>query len=291
MKKILITNADNLLGQALVYSWNESTEYKLLAVSDKLNVKYDNIEFRKVSIKNLKEFKKVCYDFKPDYIINTIQYDDFINSEKNKAEISTVITEFSQNLTKIATILECRLIGFSNYLVYDGRKTAYEEFDQQNPISYLGKAYLQSENAAKMAQIPFSWFRLGFLTGVDYFDIKPYNYFISSFEELKQKQKIKVPNSIIQPTFALDVVNGIEKVIDSDVEDFFNFAGDEMISYKDFFKLTCDMNRILNVEIEEYEQKGMPQKVELLNNKVKTGFNIDFTNCRDIINSLKFSDV
>jgi hypothetical protein len=147
---------------------------------------------------------------------------------------------------------------------------------------------LASENAAKAAHIPFIWMRLGFLLGSDYFGNN------RSFDQLKEwatainkKEKISLPDVQIQPVFADDVAYLTEIMIEKGTDDFFNIAGDEIITYEDllhklvrFFKLGDPVAGFRNNPL-------LPKRAELINFKVKTLFNYKFASVNDTINNIK----
>lgn len=283
MKKILITDAENLIGQALLKQWSETSEYIIYALSDN-SIKFENknIIIDKVNRNIIKEFKNYCYDIKPDIIINTYFYNDYLYAEKYKKKVWDANVEFTKNLGRLVTILENKLIGFSNYMVFDGLHKSYSEFDQQNPLNYLGKSLLAAENAAKMSQTDFSWFRLGFLIGYNYYTNNELNLL-----DYLNNNDIKVPDYDIQPVFADDVAVSVEKIIDNDINEFFNFAGDEIISTKDLYYKYAVFNDISFNKIKYYKEKKIPKKIELINIKAKTSLNAKFTSINDYFTNIK----
>lgn len=291
MKKIIITDADSLLGQALLYNWEDSTEYNVFAISKTNKAKISNIEFKSIDAFNVKEFKNYCYDIQPDCIVNTAYYDDFINADSNKNEVRTINTDFVENLKKISIILECKLITHSNYLVFDGLKTGYKDDDKLNPVGFLGKSFLAAENSIKMSNIPYCIIRLGFLQGVDYFKTFPNNYYTNLLKSINLSKDVKVPNAYIQPVFALDVANAVEKIIEKDITGIINFAGDEICTMADLLYVVSEIYKNGEFTVEEYEFKKIPNKIELINIKAKTILNIDFTTIRDVVNNVKHDEI
>jgi len=215
MRKLLITDADTLLGSEFLKHFHSLDNYYLYVLSDKLSdADFKNTEIERIDPFNIKELKQFCYESKADYIINTKIFDDVDLAEKKKKKAWDTNAEFAENLTRICTIMDAKFAGFSSYLVFDGRNNPYEEFDTQNPQSYFARTQLAAENAAKAAHIPFIWMRLGKLLGSDHYEVnKSYDLFPEWNKKLIDHESLSIPHGYVQPVFAEDVAYLLEKMI------------------------------------------------------------------------------
>lgn len=289
MIKLLITDADTLLGSEFLKHFHSLDNYFLYVLSDELSEKdFKNTKIAKIDSFNIKELKQFCYESEADFIINTKIFNDVGLAEKKKKKAWDTNAEFAETLTRICTIMDAKFAGFSSYLVFDGRNNPYEEFDTQNPQSYFARTQLAAENAAKAAHIPFVWMRLGKLLGSDHFNVnKTYDLFSEWNKKLNYDEPLSIPHGYIQPVFAEDVAFLLEKMIENDKMGFFNVAGDEVVTYE---KLLNDFIKIHDFKagkVTFYNNPLLPERIELVNFKVKSLFNFKFASSADTINSIK----
>lgn len=284
MKKVFITDTDSMLGQAIIKTLSLNSEIELFGFGRKNKI-VNNLY--NINIKNNKELKSLLYEIKPDYIINNFVTFDINKAEENKNETMAINAGFAEQLARISSVIECRLIAFSDYNVFSNPDKIYEEADKQNPANYLGKTFLSMENSIKLAEIDFTLFRLGLLMGYSE-NGKDSNYFYDKIEELKNNRSITIPEGMVQPVFADDIANAVELTIENDITGVFNFAGDEILTYKDLFTKVAEFYKIKDYSILIKKNKIYTKKSELINLKAKTTFSINFTEISDIINFIKF---
>lgn len=284
MKKVFITDTDSLLGEVIINTLSLNSEIELYGFGNKnktINNRYQ------INIYDNKEIKNIIYEIKPDYIVNSLLFLDVEKAEKNKKEAMYINSGFTEQISRIASVIECKLIAFSDYNVFSNPDLIYEEADKQDPYNYLGKTFHSLENMLKISKIDYTLFRLGFLTGYSKYD-KNCNYISNQIENLKNEEGISVPDAFIQPVFADDVANAVELVVENNINGIYNFAGDEVISYKDLFLKAAEYFRLNSITINVIKNQIYTKKSELINLKAKTTFNMNFTDISDIINFIKF---
>lgn len=286
MQKIFITDIDGILGQALAELLSLNSGFEIFGIGYKNKLIQNNY---KTDRSNLKDLKSVIYEIKPDYIINTYMIFDAEEAFADKNRTMNINFKFSENITRIASVIESKIIAFSDYNVFNGATIAYDESAAQNPNNYVGKTLHMHENALKISNVPYTLFRLGFLMGFDVLNINNdlSNKFLSKLEKSKY---LEVPEGKVQPVFVNDLAVAVEYAIENEVFDIFNFAGDNLIEYKELYNKFAEFFMLKDFEIKEIPNKNYVNNVELLNLKAKTFFNINYTEYSDIINFIKFKN-
>jgi dTDP-4-dehydrorhamnose reductase len=286
MQKIFITDIDGILGQAIVDLLILNSDVELFGIGFRSKV-LENVY--KLDRSNIKELKAAIYEVKPDYIVNTYTNFDAVEAFADKNSSMDRNVKFTDNICRIAAVIEAKIIAFSDFNVFSSSSKIYEENSPQDPQTYLGKTLHMLENTLKISSVPYTLFRLGFLIGYDDFDMKN-DFYNKSLHYLLKHGSLEVPKGALQPVFANDVASAVEYAIENDVFDIFNLCGNAVLSFKSLFEEVAALYMLKMPKIEEKKNKNFAENVEMLNLKSKTFFNIDFAEYNDIINFIKFQN-
>jgi dTDP-4-dehydrorhamnose reductase len=103
--------------------------------------------------------------FHPTTIINAAAAADVDWCELHREDAWKINVVGVEHLIEAARKVGARLIHISTDYIFDGTHGPYSEDDKPNPISYYGKSKLASENAVRIAGIPYTIFRTIVLYG------------------------------------------------------------------------------------------------------------------------------
>jgi dTDP-4-dehydrorhamnose reductase len=238
MKKVIITGANGLLGQALILFFREKYEILGTGLENRSFLPEDGWLYQKLDITNSQKCKDAIKEFSPEVIINAASFTDVDGCEKDKELCWQVNVKGVENLAKISRGLDIHLIHYSTDYVFDGKEGPYDETARPNPVGYYGKSKLASENVLQQIGCPFTIIRTCVLYGTGV-EVKR-NFFLWVMENLQNEKKIRVvTDQFNNPTLAEDLATGSQLVIEQAALGKFHLAGRDYLSRYDFALKIC----------------------------------------------------
>ena len=239
MKKILITGANGLLGQALVRGLANKKEYAVYATarSEKLVIPEMDIPYFELDIANGEACREVIRHITPDVIINAAAYThvDGCETEKEKCWLANV--KGVENLARFARKNMALLVQLSTDYIFDGTEGPYDEYDIPSPLGYYGRAKLAAENAVRMAGIPYAIVRTNVIFGTG-INVKN-NFFLWLYESLKAGKQIRVvTDQYNNPVLADTLAEGIRLLVDNSKYGVYHLAGKD---YLNRYEYACQL--------------------------------------------------
>ncbi|MDP2364985.1 MAG: dTDP-4-dehydrorhamnose reductase [Ignavibacteria bacterium] len=274
-KRILVVGANGMLGQRAVEFYSTLNDIELLTTSVEDKFVFDGIEYIQSDISNRNEIKKIVYDFYPDFIINAAAFTNVDLSETEREMAWKINVKGVEYLSEAARVLDSHLIHISTDYIFDGKNGPYSEIDIPNPLGYYARTKLASENVLKISGIKFSILRTNVLYGTAKYSRPDFVKWV--VDSLRAKKQIRiVDDQINNPTFIDDLVQGINKVIETGKEGVYNIGGSEFLSrydftlrIADFFNL--DKSFITKIKTEELNQPARrPLKSGLITIKAQS---------------------
>ena len=274
-RRILIIGANGMLGQRAVEFYLALNDIELLATSVEDKFVFDGIEYIQSDISNRNEIKKIVYDFCPDFIINAAAFTNVDLCETQRELAWKINVKGVEYLAEAARVLDSHLIHISTDYIFDGKNGPYSEIDIPNPLGYYARTKLASENVLKISGSKYSILRTNVLYGTAKFSRPDFVKWV--VDSLRAKKKIRiVDDQINNPTFIDDLVEGINKVIETGKEGIYNIGGSEFLSrydftlkIADFFNL--DKGLIAKIRTEELNQPARrPLKSGLITIKAQS---------------------
>ena len=216
--KILITGAEGQLGSELVEVLSD--DYKVIAV-DKED--FDISEFKAVT--------NFLTSSRPDVIIHCSAFTDVDACESEKEKAFKVNGIGTRNLAITATKLDSKFFYISTDYVFDGQKKGpYFEYDNTNPKSIYGLSKLLGENFVKEQLSKFFILRIGWLYGKN-----GKNFAKTMLDLAGNKKEIKVVGDQIgSPTWTLDIIRQIKKLMPTDFYGTYHCTSQGSCSWFDF---------------------------------------------------------
>ena len=238
MKKVIITGANGLLGQALIQVFKEKYEVLGTGLEKHPFLAEEGWTYQKLDITNTQKCKDFIKDFNPEAILNAASFTNVDGCEKDKELCWQVNVKGVENLAKVARNLDIHLVHYSTDYVFDGKEGPYDENARPNPIGYYGKSKLASENVLQQVGLPFTIVRTCVLYGSGV-EVKK-NFFLWVLENLENNKEIRVvTDQFNNPTLAEDHALGSQLIIEQAALGKFHLAGRDYLNRYDFALKIC----------------------------------------------------
>jgi len=143
MRKILLTGAAGLLGQALVNRLIENHELLCIDIAANPFSVYENLHYIQADLTDFAPLRLEIANFRPDFIYNCAAYSDVDGCEVSKQLAEMINIDLVKNLLDIPFT---KLIHYSSDYVFNGQAGPYAETDPVDPLGYYGWTKLQSEH-------------------------------------------------------------------------------------------------------------------------------------------------
>jgi len=282
-KKILITGASGKVAEAFTRIATVETDYELVLLSrDPDRMDYDpRHKTYEVSVGDIKKVKKICYEEKPDVILNAAAMTDVDKCElerKNCWDTNVIAVE---NLASAAKVLDCHLIAFSTDYIFDGLKGPYPEDGRPNPLSYYGKSKHACENICIGEVNKSTVIRTNVVYGHSSYGKPDFIQWVA--KNLSKDKELKIiTGQFCNPTLTDDIAYGLMKIIDKERFGIYNFAGNDWLNrYEIALKVAevfqFNKELIEKLSPQEFKQNAKrPEKGGLINLKAETDLNIKF---------------
>lgn len=241
MKKVFITGANGLLGQAVVSLFTRETNYELItsSVEDKPFLEYGH-RYEKLDITDKEEVKRIIERYSPEVIVNCAAFTDVDKCETEREFSWRLNVDGVKNLIIAAKKCEAKIVHFSTDYVFDGKSGPYTEEDTPNPISFYGRSKLASENALTSSGVEHAIIRTMVLYGIGN-NVKK-NFALWLVETLKKNQPVTiVTDQIGNATIADDLAYGTYKIIEKNRTGLYHIAGKDILSRYDFTLKLCEV--------------------------------------------------
>lgn len=277
-KRIFIVGANGMLGQHLIKFFSKQDNVQLLGISVEEKPLLSGFDYEQCDITKRDQVKKALYDFYPDYIINAAAYTNVDQSEIDREVAWKVNVKGVEYLAEVSRVIDAHLIHISSDYVFDGKNGPYLETAKPNPLGYYARTKLASENALKISGAIHTIIRTNVLYGVArWLDNNKLDFVRWVINSVNSGKVIKiVTDQINNPTFVLDLVQAISKIIEYKKTGIFNIGGREFLSRYEFtLKIAeyfnLDKNFIKPILTEELNQKAKrPLKSGLIIIKAET---------------------
>ncbi len=238
-KRILIIGSNGMLGQRLTEFYKKSGDVEIMTCSAEDESFIENVEYKKVDIREKSDVKNIVMKFFPDVIINTAAYTNVDGAESERELAWQINVVGVKNIARIAQAIDAHVIHISSDYIFDGKNGPYYETDNANPISYYGRTKLASENELVVSGVRNSIIRTNVLYGPAKFGRPDFVKWVVN--SLREKKNIRiVTDQFGNPTFIDDLVFGIDAVIERDAEGIYNIGGKDFVTRFEFTNIIAD---------------------------------------------------
>ncbi len=228
---------------------------KLLSIRD---INFFSFDRKELDISDFEKVEKVLKEVKPDIVINCAAYNLVDKAEEDKESAYATNTRGAENLAKICSELNCKLVHYSTDYVFDGnKKSLYIEKDIPNPLNYYGRTKLEGELKIKEILENHLIFRVSWLYG------EGNNNFIRKFLDwAKDKEELKISeNEVSIPTNAGKVAEVSLLAIEENLKGLYHLTNS---GYASRYELALKIKEYLNLK-----NKIIPVNSSVFNLKAK----------------------
>ncbi len=279
--KILITGANGLLGQKLVYLLKTKPEIKVVATSRGENRLKDKegYEFLSFDITDKLQTEKVIAEVQPDVIINTAAMTNVDACEIQKEECWKQNVEAVENIIYAVQINEKRktknsihLIHLSTDFVFDGANGPYKEDDLPNPLAYYSQSKYEAEKLIQQSNIKWSIARTIIIYGVAD-EMSRSNIVLWAKSALEKGDPLKIVNDQWRmPTLAEDLAGGCYLIAKKGATGIYHLSGKDFMRIDELVERVADFFHLDKSIISTVSSDTLNQTAK---RPPKTGFILD----------------
>ncbi len=261
-RRVLVTGANGLLGQALVRVLGRFPEYDVLATGIQAQPRFrgGSCGYMALDVNRPDDLKRVFQDFSPDVVVNCAAMTHVDACETERQACWRLNVDAVDLIARLCLSSGARLVQLSSDFVFDGTGGPYREPDRPLPVNFYGKSKLAAENAARGAGID-QWTvvrtALVFGTGEQ---LARSNVVLWMIDELSRGRSIRVVTDQVRtPTWAPDLAFGIERILRFGKTGTYHVSGSEIVS---IHELAVDVARAFDFDealITPIDSSGLTQ--------------------------------
>lgn len=241
--RILVTGANGLLGQAFVRRLSASSDGAVLATARDNQLRYKApCEYATVDITTPKAVASTIEQFEPSVVVNCAAVSDIAECDENRNRAWAVNARGPKTLAKHCRNARAKLVHFSSDFVFNGERGPYDEEARPDPVNYYGRTKLAGENAVRTAGYS-NWaiIRTVLLYGTGT-HLSRTNIVRWIIDRLSAGKPVHaVDDQWRTPTYAPDLAEGIQQLIDADETGIFHMSGRELVTIYELAQTVADV--------------------------------------------------
>lgn len=273
MKNVLLTGANGLLGQKLVYALKSRNDIELLATGIGQNRLIDqaNYSFQSLDITNKTEVDQTVKQFSPHVIINCAAMTNVDACELSQKQCWDINVNGVKYLTNAGAKFGSHFIHLSTDFVFDGEDGPYNESDTPNPLHYYAKSKLESEKIVIENCVNWSIARTIIIYGITD-NMSRSNLVLWAKGEIEKGNTINVVNDQFRsPTLAEDLAKGCISIMDKNAYGLFHLSGPTRYSILEMVYMVAEFYNLDKSLINPVSSKSLNQPAK---RPLVTGFDI-----------------
>ena len=258
-KRILIIGASGLIGSYIARHFLRSGGFDVLGA----DFECGEADIKKLDIRDEAAVKNILDEFHPEVVIVPAAIPNVELCETNPQDTRPTNIDGMKNIISHLPPAAL-LIYFSSDYIFDGANGPYDENDTPNPLSEYGRQKLEIEEDIKKTIENYLILRTAVVYG---WESKGKNFVMQTLKRLGNGDKMTVPaDQISNATFAGDIAEAVERLIDLGVRGVFNVAGKGILNRYEFTK---SIAKIFDLHAENIK----PVSTSELNQKAKRPLN------------------
>lgn len=273
MKNVLLTGANGLLGQKLVYALKSRNDIELLATGIGQNRLIDqaNYSFQSLDITNKTEVDQTVKQFSPHVIINCAAMTNVDACELSQKQCWDINVNGVKYLTNAGAKFGSHFIHLSTDFVFDGEDGPYNESDTPNPLHFYAKSKLESEKIVIENCVNWSIARTIIIYGITD-NMSRSNLVLWAKGEIEKGNTINVVNDQFRsPTLAEDLAKGCISIMDKNAYGLFHLSGPTRYSILEMVYMVAEFYNLDKSLINPVSSKSLNQPAK---RPLVTGFDI-----------------
>jgi len=274
MKKILITGANGLLGQKLVYLLAQQSTVHTIATS-RGEARFaipENTTYQTLDTTDREAVLTCINTHKPHAVIHTAAMTQVDDCETQQAECWLQNVEAVRYLAQACEANQTFLVHLSTDFIFDGKEGPYTEIATPNPLSYYGESKWEAEKILQNLATPYAIVRTVLVYGIIPAGSRS-NIVLWVKKSLEDKKPIKVVDDQWRtPTLAEDLAMGCWLIAEQEAQGIFNISGKDFLTPYDMAIATADYFGLDKSFITRTDASGFTQPAA---RPPRTGFIID----------------
>lgn len=281
MQKILITGANGLLGQKLVYKLREDKSVQLIATARGENrlLGKEGYEYCSLDISDMKNVDEVLAKYKPDVLIHTAAMTNVDACELEQEECKKMNLRAVQYITYALETLQDKNPGYKPHLIhlstdfiFDGTKGPLTEEEEPNPLSFYAWSKLQAELIVMGSKLNWAIARTVLVYGV-VDNASRSNIVLWAKGSLEQNKNINVVTDQSRtPTLAEDLADGCILIAKKKATGVYNISGPDFMNIYELVLRVADFWKLDKSLVTPSTSEGIKQPAK---RPPVTGFIID----------------
>jgi len=166
--KILLTGANGLLGQKVVYRLLGEKGVQLTATARGACrlAAHDGYSYITLDVEDADEVMRVALEVRPDSIIHTAAMTNVDACESDKEACDRANITAVRNVVRAAEAVGAHMVHVSTDFIFDGEAGPYDESAVPAPLSYYGRSKLLGEHEVTNGRAPWAILRTILVFGV-----------------------------------------------------------------------------------------------------------------------------
>ncbi len=293
MDKVTVVGL-GMIGYELVKKFLELEDYEVYIITRSDKGFFKDVEKYFVDISDENKIKETIREISPDFVINTAAMTnvDLCETERDLAyKINALGAKYIGEACKE---IGCSLCHISTDYVFDGEKGNYVEEDEVNPINYYG--YTKAAGERLLNELDYDSTSIVRISVPYCISPVKVNFFMWVLEKLKNNE---VVNAVIDqwntPTYVNELVDGVVKIYEKDVNGILHFGGGEKVSRYEFALKVAevfgfDKSLIKPIKSSELGWKAKrPKDTSLNSEKAKKLLGIKLKSVEESLNEIKMN--
>jgi dTDP-4-dehydrorhamnose reductase len=279
--KILITGANGLLGQKLVYKLRNRSDVSLIATARGENrlLNQEGYGDEEMDITKEAQTQSVIGKYLPDVVINTAAMTnvDACETEREACwQMNVLAVQYQVNtleeLIKKNPNYQPHYIHLSTDFIFDGTHGPLDETATPNPLSYYAESKLAAEKIVQASSLHWAMARTVLVYGiVD--NMSRSNLVLWVKGSLEQGKTINVVDDQFRtPTLAEDLADGCILIAEKKAKGIYNISGPDFHSILELAHIVADYYKLDKSLIKPSKSEDIKQPAK---RPPRTGFIID----------------
>lgn len=240
--KILVTGANGLLGQKLIYALKQHASIELHATGKGANRLLDHTGYRywQSDLTDQRQCQDMIDAVAPDCIIHTAAMTDVDACERDPDACKKNNVDAVISLLEACKKFNTQFIYLSTDFVFDGKSGPYRETDATGPLSVYAHSKWEAEQLVMQSGLPWTIIRTMIIYGVTD-DRQRSNIVLWTKKSLENGQPIRVISDQFRgPTLAEDLASACIQAALKKRTGLFHVSGKEVMSILDIAYAVAD---------------------------------------------------
>jgi len=259
--RILVTGANGLLGQSLLYV--AQGRHELLATGrGPARGNHFGFPYAELDTTRPEDFERVLTEFRPDVVIHSAAMTQVDDCEKDPDTCQKLNVDATRHCAEACARHGVHLIFISTDFIFDGKEGPYSEDALPAPLSVYGWSKLHAEEAVKASGARYTIARtvlvIGYVPG-----LSRSNIILWARGALQRRERIRVVDDQVRsPTWSVDLAEGCLRIAECGAEGIYHLSGPDTMSILELVKqvaVHAQLDASL-IDVVSSESLGQPAK-------------------------------